>query len=283
MSHFTVLVITDKDQSLEDVLAPYQENNGGDCPVEYLAFNDCTDEVLNNFKEHEEEYENIEEFAEQYYGYKLNVDGKFGYWENPNAKWDWWGLGGRWTGFFKLKQGAQGLAGTPGILTEAAKPGYVDQARKGDIDFDGMVNDAVKVAEEEFDEVMEALKGIDLAGLKTWKQLYDENKPNIGLAREIYHNQPAVEATKEYIWGDAVEDYFLNEKNSREKFIDSRKCSAFTTFAIIYNGEWYEKGEMGWFACVRNEKSNYDWAGRFLDILDSLSDDAVLSLVDCHI
>lgn len=48
MSHFAVLVIGD---DIEKQLAPYQENNMGDCPKEYLVFNDTEDE-------YREEYEN---------------------------------------------------------------------------------------------------------------------------------------------------------------------------------------------------------------------------------
>ena len=42
MSHFTVGVFIDtkKDKKLGDLLAPYQENNMGDCTKEYLEFNE---------------------------------------------------------------------------------------------------------------------------------------------------------------------------------------------------------------------------------------------------
>lgn len=40
MSHFTVLVIGD---NIEDQLAPFQENNCGDCPEQYLQFDDEED------------------------------------------------------------------------------------------------------------------------------------------------------------------------------------------------------------------------------------------------
>ena len=42
MSHFTVMVIGN---NVVDQLAPFQENNMGDCPVEYLEFEDYTEEV----------------------------------------------------------------------------------------------------------------------------------------------------------------------------------------------------------------------------------------------
>lgn len=83
MSHFAVAVFchTDDGAELERLLAPYQENNMGDCPKEYLAFVEDED---------------------------CDVDeetGKRGYWENPNAKWDWWQIGGRYYNWFKTKDG----------------------------------------------------------------------------------------------------------------------------------------------------------------------------------
>lgn len=38
MSHFTVAVFSDGTKSVEELLAPYQENNMGDCPKKYLKF-----------------------------------------------------------------------------------------------------------------------------------------------------------------------------------------------------------------------------------------------------
>jgi hypothetical protein len=51
MSHFTVAVISNSPEDIENLLAPYQENNMGDCPEEFLAFNDLEDE-------YKKEYEN---------------------------------------------------------------------------------------------------------------------------------------------------------------------------------------------------------------------------------
>lgn len=53
MSHFTVAVIVNKldENEVAKMLAPYQENNMGDCPKEYLAFHSITEE-------YKEDYEN---------------------------------------------------------------------------------------------------------------------------------------------------------------------------------------------------------------------------------
>jgi len=57
----------------------------------------------------------------------------------------------------------------------------------------------------------------------------------------------------------------------------------FTTFAVILpDGKWYEKGEMGWWACVSNEEAEWEekYKERFLDNADP---EWTLTIVDCHI
>ena len=60
MSHFTVLVKVDKERlerhesnyetAVAEMLAPYQENNMGDCPKEFMEFCDMTKEVQDDWE-----------------------------------------------------------------------------------------------------------------------------------------------------------------------------------------------------------------------------------------
>ena len=43
MSHFSVAVFQDGSRTVEELLAPYQENNMGDCPGQYLRFVSATE------------------------------------------------------------------------------------------------------------------------------------------------------------------------------------------------------------------------------------------------
>jgi hypothetical protein len=108
MSHFPVVVIMDGELTLRELMAPYQENNMGDCPKQYLKFVDVEDEHREEYEtEAKEEYNTFEEYMASYHGYdKRDPDtGKYGYWENPNAKWDCWTVGGRFSNWFKTKDG----------------------------------------------------------------------------------------------------------------------------------------------------------------------------------
>lgn len=108
MSHFPVAVIVPDGVSLNDLLAPYQENNMGDCPKKYMEFVDTEDEHRKEYEtDFNKEYNTFEEYMRDYHGYDARdpEKGRYGYWENPNAKWDWWQTGGRFSGWFKDKKG----------------------------------------------------------------------------------------------------------------------------------------------------------------------------------
>lgn len=49
------------------------------------------------------------------------------------------------------------------------------------------------------------------------------------------------------------------------------------------NGEWYEKGKMGWWGVVQDEKDPNQWYEEFHKLFDALPDDTLVSIVDCHI
>lgn len=66
------------------------------------------------------------------------------------------------------------------------------------------------------------------------------------------------------------------------KEIDWEESGAPFAF-ITPDGKWYERGEMGWWAVVTNEKSSDDWDTEFYKMVEELDDDVVVTLVDCHI
>ena len=58
---------------------------------------------------------------------------------------------------------------------------------------------------------------------------------------------------------------------------------AFSTFAVIKDGQWHERGSMGWWGCVSDEKDKDEWEKQFSELLNSIPDDTLLTVVDCHI
>ena len=327
MSHFTVMVIGDDP---ECQLKPYQENNMGDCPKEFLTFHDVEDEYLKQYKTDSVEkvvmsdgrllntwddsfkvkgpnlfddktiippnlkkkkvkftklFKTFEEYMNDWCGFKSRDSKKnrYGYWENPNKKWDWYQLGGRWSGFFKLKANA--------IMTvKSEKPGWVDQAYKRDIDFVGMRNHVADEAAERYDRVARLLGGQIPTISLSW-ETFLKRKGNIDTKRKQYHAQPALKAVEKVrqenlssedknclTWLN-LEDY----QSGRTEYIAKAMRDAISTFAVIKDGKWYERGEMGWWACVSNEKDKGEWTKEFEKLLNSISEDTMLSVFDCHI
>lgn len=110
-----------------------------------------------------------------------------------------------------------------------------------------------------------------------WKDIINEknekyNKMNYDEKRYFYHTQLALvkkeklrkqcypentcpfskEERKMLVWLD-LEDY----QCSKEEYIQTAKAQAYTTFAVIKDGKWYDRREMGWRECVSNELDEY--------------------------
>jgi len=299
-------------------------------------------------------YPTFEEYMNDWCGYKERdkETKRYGYWENPNKKWDWYIMGGRWTGFFKLKinftEDEQAMLnainskaekhvtiydidfwrklwlqsptdfnkimkkyefwnesspitgdiislvlssrdpiipyhkkGSPGIMTEEASDGFVDQARKKDIDFEGMAEKDVEWAAGRYDKFHEILNG---RTLPVWSEILQKHRENVKQAREEYWGNKAVEDTiKEgfYLWGDEDVKPFLM---SKEDFLARTRKKAIMTFAVVKDGEWFERREMGWFGATHSDKMTEEqWEEFFVNLIEELPDETLLTLVDCHI
>lgn len=324
MSHFTVLVIGPA-ENLEAMLAPFQENNTGDCPRQYMQFYDKESEMLEEYNTegvervvmpdgsyktpyddefrkpgefgfgggthevpahlekrevpYKELYSSFEEFAEDYHGYKGRDDetGRYGYWENPNRKWDWYQPGGRWTGFFKLKDGAEGEVGSRGLMTPAAKPGYVDSCRVGDIDIAGMRAEAEAEAASNYDEFHAIVAG---RPLPVFEEIRAKHDGDYDKARAEYWADPVMQALSQSRKFSFDREEYLVE---RDAYLKRARDGALATFAVLKDGNWYEKGSMGWWGMVSDRKDEAEWNSQFAELFNSLPEDTEVTVVDCHI
>lgn len=201
---------------------------------------------MNDLANLDNDYPNAESWVQEYHSYSLgnDKDGNYGwgYYRNPNAKWDWYQIGGRWSGFFKLKPNTSGKLGEKSFMVEGDIPtGYADQARKGDIDWEGMCKEGYEHAEKDWDKA---------------------------------HNLEANDEGRYFTYG-------IKKDDTKESFC--KRCSSPCTFAVLKDGVWYERGEMGWWACVSNEKEESEWEEEFNKLIENLPDDTLLTVVDCHI
>lgn len=271
MSHFTVLVIG---ENPEEQLQPFHEYECTGIKDEHVVF-----------------------VPDEEYGFDKDL-GIRGHWTNPNAKWDWYVLGGRWTGFFKKREprvvqmaqgGPYGMhdvnsprfnTGRPGVFGSPAKSGYCDQAKKMFIDFDGMRDEAGLEAQNTYEKVMKVIG--HLPTNRKWDEVRESIK-NIDKARQYYHSQIRIKALRssedDEIKYLEVDDFLI----SKEEYIENARNKAISTFAVIKDGKWYERGEMGWWGMVSNEMDQQEWNKQFSQLLDSISGHTLLSVYDCHI
>ena len=265
MSHFTVLVIGNNP---EEQLAPYHEYECTGKMDEYVKFLPAEETRKELLEEYEKSnYETFEEYLCENYGYKI-INDVIGHYTNPNKKWDWYVLGGRWEGYFLLKDGTR-----------------VDQALKKDIDIQGMMDHDRKEATTLYTR-LESLCGGSIPKLeKTWKDCLKEANQNYNQARSLYKDQDSVK-----IFDQAVSSnndlFFLDLQDfqiSKEEYGNNAANNALSTFAIVKDSKWFERGEMGWFGISTNEQDRETWNKTFMEIFDSVSDDTLISLYDCHI
>ena len=79
--------------------------------------------------------------------------------------------------------------------------------------------------------------------------------------------------------------YFDEEQYLTSRFEYAKKCQdeAVVTYALLKDGKWYQRGQMGWWGMASDEKDQDVWNQEFTKIVDSLPDDTMLTVVDCHI
>ena len=54
-------------------------------------------------------------------------------------------------------------------------------------------------------------------------------------------------------------------------------------FCLIIDGVWYERGKMGWWACVSDEKEKDDWNEEFMKLIKALPEKSIVANYDFHI
>lgn len=194
------------------------------------------------------------EFEENEDGYDDKIMGKKGFWHNPNAKWDWYQIGGRWSGFLKLKENKYGELGQRSWTNEDVEIGNdrADQALVNDCDFS-----------ENKDEYNHAIR--------FWEVAIEHSPLKGGEKEEDFRT----------FW---KESYYTDKYKTKENY--AKSCSEFSTFAFLTDdGEWNEEGEMGWFGCSSTtNESLSEYQDQFKEYLKyAMENNLYITIVDCHI
>ena len=249
------------------------------------------------------EIKSFEDWVGDYHGAKEIPDkpGCFGRFTNPNARWDWWAIGGRYSGRFQAKPGAAGSQGeSRGVFQDEPLPEHqFDQIKLGDMDVEKMLAQRVswftedyeraqadyKKANPDTEKTMEQALGewgrVIRACRKSWDALPEETRPPFWTHIDNEGARPLSKSLgfgASSLWGD--ED--VPEEPSLEKYLEQVK-SPLSALVVVKDGEWFEKGKMGWWGVCHDEKKDEDWNSQFADLIANLPETAWLSMVDCHI
>ena len=252
-------------------------------------------------------YATFEEYMEDYCGYSERdpETGKYGRWENPNRKWDWWEIGGRWAGHLLIKPEFQHLYADKNpnfswgwdekAKEKRLKECRVDSAKKNHVDWATMMKIAGEEAGKKYDFVFKNILK-DIPPNEIWEN-YSATAKDDEDFRDKYWAQPRCQAWKEYEkkcfdarkknpeqeeyirlgFSESPDDFLC----TREQYVREAERNAISTFAYLRGGKWAEKGEMGWFANVSNEKDS--WPEIFYNLLQDVPGDEYVTILDCHI
>lgn len=297
MSHFSVIVAT-KDfpsqEVLNNELQRYHEFECDGIDDVWVQSIDMMDEVTEEYAKQSdhEAYPTLAEYCEGYYGFN-RVDNdetpdrtdrhKYGWYAvdangkvvqiikrtNPNKKHDYWTLGGRYAGKFLDKNGTSIDYILKKNIDVAQMKAKCEQERRG------WCNDCIQRAKITWDELNTACQQDHVAHAK-WMEL-EEPKPR-GSEYRAWLKLNDFEALAKA----KANNFDLPKPDSGQSLDEWCDAAPYLTgFAFVREGKWYEKGEMGWWACISNEKS--DWHEQFVKLIDDVPEDWYLTCVDCHI
>lgn len=238
---------------------------------------------------------------------------------NPKSRWDWYQVGGRWRWTMLARQGVdrsalvltrlkddgrplgdvfeimeRQRAGLP-ITAEYGPNGglWCDGGPRGLLDFDAMRTEAVVKANAEVDAweaFWAALPQSARETAKPWSYYVEilkaEGYDQRDLLGEQYRNQPWKIAASEAFPDRWLSPDLLDEfRVGREAYVADARRSAVPGYALLtLDGEWNEKGRMGWWGM---SSATDDSTDAYLDAantyLDELDPEAWVVLVDVHI
>jgi len=276
MSHFSVAVFTEEGgKTVKELLAPYQENNMGDCPKEYLEFFDVTDEYLEKYENDGVEmiktpdgellypwderfrkpgtfgigtdthevpngYERVFiKHKDRYATFEQFMEDYVGYEKNEETgRYGYWENPNKKWDWWEVGGRWSGL-----LITKDGK--RVDSAKLKDIDWEEMKREGIQNAK------------------KIWQEIQQKDEKERAIAFFIYG---------------------IRKDDTEESYIQ-RKINFYTFAVITPDGTWYEKGEMGWWGISsETEEEARQWERNYFDrFIKNADPELTITIVDCHI
>lgn len=279
MSHFAVAVFSETQDQVEQLLAPFQENNMGDCPKKFLKF-------VSTEEEHRQEYSEgtvtkIKTPDGQFlypWDERFRVPGEIGFGSNTH----------------QVPEG-QGYEKVELKFSEVY-PTFEEYIE----DFCGDKKDSET---GQYGYWENPNKKWDYWGLKHMLRLKNGERASSAQIKDVdFSHDPKAYQHAIRFWeinvegqelktGEETRDYFslfkpeyyIERYGSKEEYAD--KESAFSAWAFVTpDGKWHEQGEMGWF-CANDATadSTKGFMQELQETIEKADPASYIATVDCHI
>ena len=219
---------------------------------------------------------------------------------NPDAHWDWYQVGGRWSGWLRIKPGRL-IFDSEDDRTydhgekswanedEENQPGQVDTALMGDMDFTAEFQDNYDRAAELYDRYSDAIA--PFWPVLGWQQfLADRGRENIDAARAEYATyskpfQSALEGIGMTGWGaDPITQYGAPHDPARRHEIAHRagKSSVIPSHVLFESDGWHESPANSWSFLEGDQDKHDQFVEEVWERLHALPETARIWAVDIH-
>ena len=295
MSHFAVAVILKDINDLESALAPYQENNMGDCPKEYLEFHSTREE-------NKERYETYTRTMYREEGILYRDDEDIFKKEIPFEDKDneiYKGFG-KETNYSKRKCYIFDHTGYEEIkipftviwnsFDEFLKDYCQDEWDEEAQDYGYWENPNAKwdywslCAENEWARYKNNDMPLGYCKVRDFKKDFNVQEYNeaIRFWQIVVEGQPLKEG-EEKPFNLYTPKYYYENYGTKEEYAKIEATPHY--FAFVLDGKWYEKGKVGWFGMNNVTKSSTTvYLEKWKEVInDPKYQDYYIAVVDCHI
>lgn len=242
---------------------------------------------------------------DEYYEMGVDEDGAFEWsTRNPDSKWDYWLFGGRWGDWLQLKQDADAADVYPSWVLDdidlrTGKKSYapaIGGARVGAIDFEAMIDRAVKDATEEWEHYQGL---VDRFGrpMPFEAILAEEGRERVGMARQRYWSQPAIETGYQEALArlrERKDEVSLFRSERFDQYLDTDDLVTWWQLAsddavapyvlVDFDGRWRAPERLGWFGATLDQvESREQFNAKTAAFVRDLPGETWLALLDCHI
>lgn len=280
MSHFSVAIISKTPDEVEKLLAPYQENNMGDCPKEYLEFYSIEEEYLEKYQTDTVTKVKMPDGRLLYpWDDEFRVPGTIGYGSNTHKVPEGMGYEKIEIKFSELyptfEEYMKDFCGYKERDPETGKYGYWENPNKK---WDYWSERPRLKLKDGSHAATAKIKDIDFSpDPKQYEYAIRFWEINVE-GQELKPDENKMDFFSIY-----KPEYYKEMYQSKEAYAEYK--AKFKTWALITpDGKWHEQGSMGWWGFNDATKDSTE---KFMDLFEKTIQETdpefYLTIVDCHI